>query len=174
MTASIPGFTPRTGIDPWTDPGRRPVRRAARLELVGIGSGMDWHRTLHGAWLVLRANQLWAPLPDNNPDGARACMRRFYALLRLSYGQPASPAETARLEVDWWSVHRERQYSTELREAGDALVESVTRLYSYLSRVASSRWCASRPGGPQWQPWNASRTSTLSPPSPWFMSPWWR
>jgi hypothetical protein len=37
---------------------------------------MDWYRTLHGAWLVLRANQLWAPFPDNYPDRARACMRR--------------------------------------------------------------------------------------------------
>ena len=106
----------------------------ASVGLVRIGFGMDWHRTLHGAWLVLRANQLWAPLPDNDPEGARACMRRFYALVRLSYGEPASPVEAARLEVDWWRAHREHQYSTELREAGDELVESVTRLYSYLYR----------------------------------------
>jgi hypothetical protein len=106
----------------------------ASVGLVRIGFGMDWHRTLHGAWLVLRANQLWAPLPDNDPDGARAAMRRFYALVRLSYGEPASPAEAARLEVDWWRVHREHQYSTQAREAGDVLVESVTRLYSYLYR----------------------------------------
>ena len=106
----------------------------ASVGLVRIGFGMDWFRTLHGAWLVLRANQLWAPLPDNDPDGARACMRRFYALVRLSYGEPVSPAEAARLEVDWWRVHREHQYLTEPREAGDELVESVTRLYSYLYR----------------------------------------
>ncbi len=95
---------------------------------------MDWVRTLHGAWLVLRANQLWAPLPDNDPDGARRCMRRFYALVKLSYGHPANPAEAARLEVDWWRAHRENQYSVEPRGAGDDLVESVTRLYAYLYR----------------------------------------
>jgi hypothetical protein len=100
--------------------------------LVKAGFGMDWYRTLHGAWLVLRANQLWAPFPDNDPDGARACMRRFYALVRLSYGEPASPAEAAALEVDWWRVHREDQYSTAPRGPGDQLVESVTRLYCYL------------------------------------------
>jgi hypothetical protein len=105
---------------------------AVSVGLVRSGFGMDWIRTLHGAWLVLRANQLWAPLPDNNPDGARSCMRRFYALVRLCYGEPANPAEAARLEVDWWRVHRENQYSTEPRGVGDALVESVTRLYSYL------------------------------------------
>ena len=49
----------------------------ASIGLVRAGFGMDWLRTLHGAWLVLRANQLWAPA-DNDPDGARRCMRRFY------------------------------------------------------------------------------------------------
>jgi hypothetical protein len=59
-------------------------------------------------------------------------MRRFYALVRLSYGEPASPSQAATLEVDWWRVHRKVQYSTAAREAGDELVESVTRLYCYL------------------------------------------
>ena len=104
----------------------------ASVGLVRVGFGMDWYRTLHGAWLVLRANQLWAPFPDNDPDGARACMRRFYALVRLSYGEPASPAVAAELEVDWWRVHREVQYSTAPRGAGDELVESLARLYCYL------------------------------------------
>jgi hypothetical protein len=104
----------------------------ASVGLVRAGFGMDWYRTLHGAWLVLRANQLWAPLPDNDPDGARACMRRFYALVRLTYGHPASPVKAAELEVDWWRVHREGQYSTSSRRAGDGLVESLTRLYCYL------------------------------------------
>lgn len=104
----------------------------ASVGLVRVGFGMDWYRTLHGAWLVLRANQLWAPFPDNDPDGARACMRRFYALVRLSYGEPANPAHAAELEVDWWRVHRELQHSAAPRGAGDELVESVTRLYCYL------------------------------------------
>ena len=105
---------------------------AASVGLVRAGFGMDWYRTLHGAWLVLRANQLWAPFPDNDPDRARACMRRFYALVRLSYGKPASPAKAAALEVDWWRAHRQLQHSTTPRGAGDELVESITRLYSYL------------------------------------------
>ncbi|HEY1673888.1 MAG TPA: hypothetical protein VGG50_14305 [Streptosporangiaceae bacterium] len=106
----------------------------ASIGLVRAGFRMDWVRTLHGAWLVLRANQLWAPVPDNDPAGARACMRRFYALVKICYGEPANPAEAARLEVDWWRVHREVQYSTEPRGADDELVESLTRLYCYLYR----------------------------------------
>jgi hypothetical protein len=73
----------------------------ASVGLVRVGFGMNWPRTLAGAWLVLRANQLWAPPhPDNDPDRARACMRRFYTLVRRNFGQPADPAEAARLEVD--------------------------------------------------------------------------
>lgn len=103
----------------------------AAVGLVRVGFGMNWPRTLLGAWLVLRANQLWAPA-DNDPDRARACMRRFYALVRRSFGHPDSPAEAAELEVDWWRVHREVPYSSTPREAGDELVESLTRLYCYL------------------------------------------
>ena len=116
---------------------RWPRVLVASVGLVRAGFGMDWQRTLHGAWLVLRANQLWAPHPDNDPTRARACMRRFYALVRLTYGEPANPAKAAELEVDWWRVHREGQHRGGSRAADDAepaeeLVESLTRLYSYL------------------------------------------
>jgi hypothetical protein len=111
---------------------RWPQVLAASVGLVRVGFGMDWIRTLHGAWLVLRANQLWAPFPDNDPERARSCMRRFYALVRLSHGEPANPAKAAELEVDWWRVHREAQHSPDSAVRGEELVESVTRLYSYL------------------------------------------
>ena len=105
----------------------------ASVGLVRSGFGMDWVRTLHGAWLVLRANQLWAP-SDNDPDGARRCMRRFYGLLKISYGEPRDVAEAARLEVDWWRVHRQRQHAVQPidGDAGDELVEALTRLYTFL------------------------------------------
>jgi hypothetical protein len=73
---------------------------------------------VQGAWLVLRANQLWAPYPRNDPDGARRCMRRFYALLRLAHGGPADPARAAALEVAWWAAHRDHQHHP-ARPAGE-------------------------------------------------------
>jgi len=95
--------------------------------------GMGWLRTIHGAWLVLRANQLWAPNPGD-PDGARRCMTRFYALLLLTHGAPADPARAARLEVDWWAAHREHQYD----EGSDdgPLVTALARLYAFVYDTA--------------------------------------
>jgi hypothetical protein len=116
---------------------RWPAVLIATVGLVRAGFGMSWYRTLHGAWLVLRAYQLWAPYPDNDVGRAQACMQRFYALVRLTYGGPAIPAKAAELEVDWWRVHREGQYRDGSRAIEDAeptveLVESLTRLYCYL------------------------------------------
>src|SRR4051794_6368879 len=56
----------------------------ASVGLVRAAFLMSWPRTLVGAWLVLRANQQWAPFPDNDPDAARATMTRFYRLLRVA------------------------------------------------------------------------------------------
>ncbi len=106
----------------------------AAVGLVRAGFGMSWPRTLRGAWLVLRANQLWAPT-DNDPDGARRCMQRFYGLVRSAYGLPADIAEAARLEVEWWRVHRETQHGS---GPADALVDAVTRLYAFLYQAPHS------------------------------------
>ena len=102
----------------------------ASIGLVRHGFGMDWSRTMHGAWLVLRANQLWAPYPDNHPRRAEACMRRFYALVRLTYGEPANPAKAAELEISWWRAHREAQHSQ--GATNQDLIEALIRLYGYL------------------------------------------
>ena len=82
----------------------------ASVGLVQAGFGMRWWPTLKGAWLVLRANQLWAPHPDNDPDGARRCMERFYRLVAAEAGESLDTVEAARLEVEWWRLHRERQH----------------------------------------------------------------
>ena len=120
----------------------------ASVGLVRVGFGMNWYRTLYGAWLVLRANQLWAPYPDNDPERALACMRRFYALIMLAHGEPANPAKAAELEVDWWRVHREGQHRDGSHAIGDTepaeeLVQSLARLYCYLySEPEAAVWPA--------------------------------
>jgi len=103
----------------------------ASVGLVRAGFGMNWPRTLYGAWLVLRGNQLWAPA-DNDPDGARRCMCRFYRLVRAAYGEPRDVTEAARLEVEWWRVHREHQQAA---DSAQPLIDAVARLYAFLYRA---------------------------------------
>jgi hypothetical protein len=99
--------------------------------LVRSAFGLDWVRTVQAAWLVLRANQLWAPEPPgDDPAGARRCMRRFYALLWLAHGEPVDPARAAQLEVEWWAVHRAHQRDSDSRPR--PLVDSLSRLYAFV------------------------------------------
>ena len=74
-----------------------------------------------------------APLAPSAGDFGQAAPAGLYALVRLRFGEPADPAQAASLEIDWWRAHRKRQYALHPAETGDELVESVTRLYSYLS-----------------------------------------
>lgn len=101
----------------------------ASVSLVRAAFGMSWPRTLVGAWLVLRANQVWAPYPDNDPEAARRLMTRFYQLLRKSAGEALDPRRAAQLEVEWWRVHREVQH----RRDGNSepLAAALRDLYAY-------------------------------------------
>jgi hypothetical protein len=92
--------------------------------------GLPWHETVLGAWLLLRANQLWAPQVDNDPDGARRAMERFYRLLQRRHGESFDPALAASLEVEWWRVHREHQRNgSDLTE--ESLIDALAALYAY-------------------------------------------
>ncbi|MCW2495676.1 hypothetical protein [Jatrophihabitans sp.] len=121
--------------DGWVGYYRRDWRGvlAAAVRMVRLGFGMSWPRTLRGAWFVLRANQLWAPYPENDPVAARDYMRRFYALVARDGEMSLDPAKAARLEVEWWRVHRLHQRDGQLVE-GD-LCQALVELYSYVYRV---------------------------------------
>jgi hypothetical protein len=94
--------------------------------------GLGWPATLRGAWLVLRANQLWAPFPDNDPDGARRAMERFYRLVVREHGESFDPARASKLEVEWWRVHRAHQHGGAARAD---LVTALASLYAYVYGV---------------------------------------
>jgi hypothetical protein len=116
----------------WVAYYRRDWRKflVASVGLVAAGFGMGPRRTIAGAWYVLKANQLWAPFPDNQPDGARAYMRRFYELVADSREILIDPAEAARLEVEWWRIHRAHQHDGGVTEA--QLEGALVELYSYV------------------------------------------
>ena len=125
----------RTECDAWAAYYRREWRKllVSSVALVSIGFGMSRRRTLAGAWFVLRANMVWAPYPDNDPDAAREYMRRFYALVAADGQLSLDPAEAARREVEWWRVHRVHQREVGMSE--DDLTKALVELYSYVYGV---------------------------------------
>ncbi|WP_222272740.1 hypothetical protein [Modestobacter marinus] len=110
------------------------------VRLVRHAFGLSWPRTVLGAWWVLRANQVWAPYPENRPDLARDLMRRFYVLLARSSGERFDPVEVARLEVEWWRVHRELQHDADAgdRRGVEPLVAALQSLYAAIYGVPAS------------------------------------
>jgi hypothetical protein len=118
--------------DAWASYYRREWRRflVSAVGMVGTGFGMGRIKTVVGAFHVLRANQLWAPYPDNDPDGARASMRRFYALVAADHGLELDPVRASELEVEWWRLHRAHQHDPDVEES--ALVQALVDLYAYV------------------------------------------
>ena len=107
----------------------------ASVAMVRSAFGMNWPRTVVGAWLVLRANQKWAPFPDNDPEAARSLMRHFYRLLRASETEEDfNPTRAAELEVEWWRAHREAQHDGGSGSSQE-LVLALRDLYAYCYSV---------------------------------------
>lgn len=126
--------------DAWVAYYRRDWRRvlAAAVAMVRLGFGMPWPRTLLGAALVLRANQVWAPYPDNDPEAARRLMERFYRLVARTHDETFDVAGAAALEVEWWRVHRQGQRNDPDQPA-EQLVDALTALYAHVYREAPDR-----------------------------------
>ncbi|HTN24463.1 MAG TPA: hypothetical protein VL120_10785 [Solirubrobacteraceae bacterium] len=108
-----------------------PFLRAA-VAVVRHAFGLPWPATLRGAWLVLRANRLWAP-DDHDEDAVRRRMRGFYALVARHHGERFDVERAAWLEVEWWRAHREVQHG---RDGEPALVEALVALYAHVYDVA--------------------------------------
>ncbi len=129
--------------------------------------GLPWPATLYGAWLVLRANQLWAPYPDNDPDACRRLMERFYRLVAKHHHETYDPVRAAELEVEWWRVHREHQ-----REEGEErpLVDALAALYAHVYgveeaavRVAAEQRALAMRYSDEWVQQGCDLTSRLIP-----------
>jgi hypothetical protein len=145
-SAASPKPKPHRSFDPrevgnletvtWVSYYRRewvPFLRAA-VSLTRHTFGLSWPATLYGAWLVLRANQLWAPYPNNDPAGARQAMERFYRLLARRHRESFDPRRASELEVEWWRVHRVHQRE-DTDEDESTLVAALMALYAYVYGV---------------------------------------
>ena len=113
-----------------------PLLRCA-VSLTRHTFGLPWPSTLWGAWMVMRANQLWAPYPDNDREGARRAMERFYRLLARHHDEAFDARRASELEVEWWRIHREHQREdTGGSEA--PLVAALAALYAYVYGVSEA------------------------------------
>jgi hypothetical protein len=107
-----------------------PRMLAGALGMVRHGFRLGLFGNLIAAWHVLRANQAWAPFPDNDPDAARRHMARFYGIADRTGRLTVNPHTAAELEVAWWHVHRLHQHDDQVTD--EDLVASLVRLYSYI------------------------------------------
>jgi hypothetical protein len=125
--------------DAWVAYYRREWLRFLRsaVALTRRTFGLPWTETVWGAWLVLRANQLWAPFPDNDPAGARRAMERFYRLVARRHGETFDPSRAAELEVQWWRVHREHQRAPSGEDEAP-LIDALAALYAYVYGVPAA------------------------------------
>jgi hypothetical protein len=127
--------------DAWVAYYRREWAKFLRsaFGMVRVGFGLSPLRTLKGAWYVLKANQLWAPFPDNDATGATSYMRRFYELVKRAHGETFDVPEAARLEIAWWRAHRELQHVDVYPTATeDALVGALADLYAHTYGVPAA------------------------------------
>jgi len=115
----------------WLRFGRAAVTLARRT------FGLSWPATIASSWLVLRANQLWAPFPDNSPERAQRAMERFFGIVQRQSGESFDPAVAAALEVQWWRVHRDMHH-TSMTDGEHALTEAIATLYAYVYRVPTA------------------------------------
>lgn len=125
--------------DAWVAYYRREWLRFLRsaVGLTRHAFGLPWPATVRGAVLVLRANQLWAPFPDNDPAGARRAMERFYRMVGRRYHEPFDPVRASELEVDWWRVHRAHQHAGP-DDDRRPLIDALAALYAYVYGVAEA------------------------------------
>ena len=115
-------------------------KRWGRLLQVSVGLvqeafGLNLWQALQGAYLVGRAEIAAAPFPDNDVPKAEAYMRRFYGMVKRIHHEDFDVEQAARLEVNWWVVHR--QYFGQADS--QPLVEALIDLYAATFRLPRER-----------------------------------
>ena len=96
--------------------------------------GMPWFTAVSAALDTVRASRIFAPV-DHDVPAAQAYLARFYAKARRYAGIQTDAETLARLEMDYWIVHRELAIRRQQNPADDDLtflVDSLTKLHASL------------------------------------------
>ncbi len=112
------------------------------LTLMRVSVGMvretfnlNLFQAVYAAYLVARAEIAAAPFPKNDIPRAEAYMRRFYALIKNVHRTEYDVAEVAKLEVNWWVVHRRLFGKSDSVE----LIDALAGLYAATFRVPKDK-----------------------------------
>lgn len=97
--------------------------------------GLSWPQAVYAAYLVARAEIAFAPFPDNDVPLAESYMRRFYKFLNGAHGVNIDVEEAARLDLHWWTIHRQLFG----REDNQPLADALTDWYALVYRVEPER-----------------------------------
>ena len=100
------------------------------VELVRATFGLSLLQAIYVGLPLTRAQIAFAP-QDNDVPLAEANMRKFYAFVKRVHREDFDPDEAARLDVNWWVVHRRLFGQTENQE----LVDALTQLYATTYKV---------------------------------------
>ena len=93
-------------------------------------------QAVYGAYLVARAEIAAAPFPDNDIPTAEMYMRRFYEFIKKIHKENFDTALAAKLDVNWWVVHRRLFGNPENQE----LVDAVACLYEEVYGAESEQF----------------------------------
>jgi hypothetical protein len=96
---------------------------------------MTWPVAFSGAIDTVRASAAFAPLEHNDVPKAQYYITRFYQKAARSLGLRTAPAALAKLEIDYWVVHRQlARARAQDPVAGDIgpMTESLARLHAVL------------------------------------------
>jgi hypothetical protein len=91
------------------------------VAMVKEAFALSWWQAAYGAYLVARAEIAAAPYPDNDIPLAEAYMQRFYRFIKSVHQEDFDPDQAARLDVNWWVIHRRLFGKAENQELVDAL-----------------------------------------------------
>ncbi len=99
------------------------------ITMVMEAFALSWPQAVYGAYLVARAEMAAAPFPDNDIPLAEAYMRRFYQFIKKIHQEDFDADRAAKLDVNWWVIHRRLFGQDENQELVDALRNLYAETY---------------------------------------------
>lgn len=94
--------------------------------MVKEGFGFSWQQAVYAAYLMARAEIAFAPFPENDLPLAEKFIKRFYTFIKAAHAEDFDVSRAAKLELNWWIVHRRLFANQENQE----LVEALAALYA--------------------------------------------